>query len=231
MNYKTISSQSVIAKIYRDLRPKDSSWEVDAIEWIGEALEFIGGFYGLELKEMDKRVINFRADLPPALFELIAVRKDNEKLPYEGGTIRLKEELKEFIFQTDASSHDIGFEQLEVSQDDYYFLQPGYVKTSFESGVISIQYLAFAVDLNGYPKIPDNIYLRQAVQWYIIRQMLMGGYEHKVFSWEIADYNWKKYCLAAGNDMMMPNPDKMESFKDKWIGLLPFIKFDNNQTT
>ncbi|HAH23875.1 MAG TPA: hypothetical protein DCL77_08970 [Prolixibacteraceae bacterium] len=224
MNYNTISSQAVIAKIYRDLKPRDSAWEVDAIEWIGEALEFIGGFYGLELKEMTKRVVNFRADLPPSLFELVAVKSGDRKLPYEGKTLQTFSRYKDYIFRTDPTAKDFGFTQVTESTDAYYFLQPGYIKTSFEQGTIRIQYLAFPVDSQGYPEVPDNIYVTTALWWYIVRQMLMGGYESNIFRWETADYNWKKYCVSAGNDMMMPNPERMEAFKEKWIRLLPFVK-------
>ena len=39
--YKTISSQEIIRKVMRDLKPEDANWIDDAIEWIGEALEHI----------------------------------------------------------------------------------------------------------------------------------------------------------------------------------------------
>ena len=40
--YKTISSKTIIRKIFRDLKPSTDDWVDDAIEWIGEALEHIG---------------------------------------------------------------------------------------------------------------------------------------------------------------------------------------------
>ena len=40
--YKTISSQALIRKVLRDLRPTNTNWLDDAVEWIGEALEHIG---------------------------------------------------------------------------------------------------------------------------------------------------------------------------------------------
>ena len=42
MNYKHTSAKHVISKIFRDLRINDEGWVLDAMEWIGEALEFIG---------------------------------------------------------------------------------------------------------------------------------------------------------------------------------------------
>jgi hypothetical protein len=69
--------------------------------------------------------------------------------------------------------------------------------------------------------VPDNIYVKQALEWYIIRQMMMGGYVHPVFNWQVADQKWGHYCVAAGNDMMFPSIDKMESMKNMFVRLVP----------
>ena len=42
--YKTTSAGTVIAKIFRDLKPTNDNWVDDAVEWIGEALEAIAIF-------------------------------------------------------------------------------------------------------------------------------------------------------------------------------------------
>lgn len=223
MNYSTVSSKAVIAKVYRDLKPKDSSWEVDALEWIGEALEFIGGFYGFELKEIHARVENFRALLPSGMFELIAVRKGNYRLRHEGHVQRTPRSMQDMVVKTAAGVSSYAFTDLPEESEEYYFLQPGYIKTSFESGTVRLQCLCFPTDDCGYPEIPDNIYVKQALWWYIVRQMLAGGYEHKVFNWETADYKWQRYCVAAGNSLMFPNPERMSAFKEKWVRLLPYI--------
>jgi hypothetical protein len=83
--------------------------------------------------------------------------------------------------------------------------------------------------------IPDNIYYKQALEWYIIRQMMMGGYKNENFNWQIADQQWKHYCVAAQNDAAYPSIDKMESFKNMWVRLVPNINahadfFMGNQT-
>ena len=42
MIYKNKSSQTIIRKVFRDLKPTNDNWTDDAVEWIGEALEHIG---------------------------------------------------------------------------------------------------------------------------------------------------------------------------------------------
>lgn len=230
MNYKTQSSQVVLSKIYRDLKPKDSSWEVDAIEWIGEALEFIGYFSGFELKEKQVRVHDHRAILPPELYTLLLVKVGNLKLREENGIDPLSfGRTAEIVYRTNLTNTggDYSFQQLTIYPNEYYYLEPNYIKTSFGSGMVRLIYLGFPVDDCGYPMIPDNIVVKQAIEWYIIRQMILGGYEHRFLTWDVADINWKHYCVAAGNDLAYPSIERMEDFKDKWVRMIPYIKPNN----
>ena len=54
--------------------------------------------------------------------------------------------------------------------------------------------------------VPDNIYVKQALEWYIIRQMMMGGYVPRL---QLASRTQSGDTTAsAGNDMMYPSIDK-----------------------
>ena len=73
MIYKTVSSKAVVAKVFRDLKPTSDAWVVDAVEWIGEALEFIGYFTGLEKKAIELTIKDHRCLLPCELVDIIQV--------------------------------------------------------------------------------------------------------------------------------------------------------------
>ena len=66
--YKTISSQTIIRKIFRDLRPENDNWIDDAIEWIGEALEHIGASTQLCQKQCVLNVKDHKVLLPADLY-------------------------------------------------------------------------------------------------------------------------------------------------------------------
>ena len=66
--YKTISSQEIIRKVMRDLKPEDANWIDDAIEWIGEALEHIGASAQLESKTCILDVKDHKSALPEELY-------------------------------------------------------------------------------------------------------------------------------------------------------------------
>ena len=47
--YKQISSKAIIRKVMRDIKPNNSNWIDDAVEWIGEALDHIGASVSLKI--------------------------------------------------------------------------------------------------------------------------------------------------------------------------------------
>jgi hypothetical protein len=82
MNYRLISTKEVIAKVYRDLKPSDSSWTTDAIEWIGEALDFIGYHAIFDHTSKELNVVDHKAEIPCDLYQLIQVEYEGTGLVY-----------------------------------------------------------------------------------------------------------------------------------------------------
>lgn len=248
MIYKTVSAKAVIAKVYRDLKPTTDNWVGDAVEWIGEALEYIGYFTGLEKKAMVLKVENYRTLLPCELVDIIQVEHNGSALPYGTDTAGYdlpnaprttspqpygeSEVATAGVFQTDVMADPQGSEAFyqrrdvkntQYSGSEYYVINPDYLQTSFESGEVKIHFTAYPVCEDGYPKVPDNIYYKQALEWYIIRQMLMGGYTHPFLNWQVADAKWGQYCISAQNDAAYPSIDKVETFKNMWVRMIPNI--------
>ena len=73
MNYKIISAKHVISKVFRDLRINDETWVLDAMEWIGEALDYIGTVSTTERKASTITIANHKAALPIDLLNIIQV--------------------------------------------------------------------------------------------------------------------------------------------------------------
>lgn len=225
MNYKFVSSQHIVSKIYRDFKLKDSSWELDALEWIGEAMEFIGTFSGFELRERLLRIKDYKGKLPTDVYALTGIKIGQKKLIAENPVDPFfQDKLREMVYLTNMENSEYGFTALMTIPDQYYFQSGNYVKTSFRNGVVRLQYLAFPTDDCGYPMIPDTVYVKQAIEWYIISRMILGGFQHPSIDWRTADYEWKRYCVSAGNDLAYPSVDKVENFMDSWVRLIPDIR-------
>ena len=241
MNYRFISSKEIIGKVYRDLKPNTNSWTADALEWIGEALDFIGYHGALEKKTGAVSISSFRGEIPCDLVQLIQVEYNGRALVYGTDTAMYDTDRSttatpstsgtvhtSAVYQTNPGTSNEPDFSLRTTADanlgtDYYAINGGFIVTSFEEGDIKLHYTGYMVDSDGFPMVPDNIYVKQAMEWYIIRQMLMGGYVHPVFDWFTADQKWGHYCVAAGNDMMFPSVDKMETMKNTFLRMIPNI--------
>jgi len=241
MNYKFVSSKEVIGKVFRDLKPTDSSWTTDALEWIGEALDFIGYHGAFEKKVDTVTVADHRAQFPCDLYSLIQVEYNGQALVFGTDTAAYDRGNRSTsatpnttgttytsaVFATnptdDQSSPAFTLQTTSSGNHgtDYYLVNAGYIVTSFEAGDIKLHYTAYPLDGDGFPMVPDNIYVKQALEWYIIRQMMMGGYMHPIFDWGVADQKWGHYCVAAGNDLAFPSIDKMESMKNMFVRMAP----------
>ena len=75
--YKTISSKTIIRKIFRDLRPDTNNWIDDAIEWVGEALEHIGAASQLCTKQVVLDIKDHKTLMPSDLYYINQVSVNN----------------------------------------------------------------------------------------------------------------------------------------------------------
>lgn len=241
MIYSTISCKALLSKLYRDLKPSTTNWEADSIEWIGEALSFIGYTGGFKKRKVALNVKDYRVPFPPDFYTLIAVYYDDEKLRFGGNVNTANKYMDEAVYiaaKTEVVSSDNNefgvtrygsrlYSTTNVTYE-YYTIIPNYIQTSFEEGEIEIVYNAWPVDKEGLPEIPDSPYYKQAIEWYIMRQMALQGYEfpNKEFTFTFLDGQWKHYCVAAQNDAMFPSPDKVQRFNEMWVTLIPTLTID-----
>jgi hypothetical protein len=133
--------------------------------------------------------------------------------------------------------HVEGCKNKDMESKNTYFINGGKVKTSFPSGTVCISYMAFPLDEDCYPMIPDDISFREAMFWYVYKKLLLRDPNTKPngITYEIAEGQWKYYCTQARNAANYPDISKMESFMNQWVRLIPNMSrqddgFDNLNT-
>ena len=114
---------------------------------------------------------------------------------------------------------------LNAETSDTYFINAGKIKTSFETGVICLSYMAFPIDENCYPMVPDDISFKEAMFWYIYKKLLLRNPNFKPngLDFPMVEAQWKYYCTQARNAANYPDIAKMESFLNQWVRLIPKI--------
>lgn len=109
-----------------------------------------------------------------------------------------------------------------ASSTECYLVENGMIKTSFESGTLCLSYKAMPTDAECYPMIPDEISYKEAIFWYIYKQMLLGGMQkNNGIQYDFADQKWKYYCSQARNAAVFPDIERMENFMNQWVRLIP----------
>jgi len=222
MIYNLVSCNVILNKVFRDLGftfSQETDYLTDMVEWIGEALEGIGSSE-LEIKTKQGTVKDNRVCLPDDLFYLTMVTYNGQLLP---SSIQ--------IYDYGNQAFD---DMLEVNGLYTHHISGGWLKTNVPEGdTIFFHYKGFPIDENGYPKIPDVFSFKEAIFWYIIYKMFMRGFEHpnKQINFNMVYQQWLKYCSQAEAESKLMDLPKMDTFKNKWVRLIPNIHPLENYNT
>lgn len=212
-----VSTSAIIAKLYRDLRIQDTSYEADAIEWIGEAIGLIGNGVQFERKSAVLTIASHSARMPKGMFQF----QEAYLLDKATGPLDLKARRLPMV---NTSSVLIPLlDRAKKGLDDSFVLQGGYIHTGLETCYVLVVYDGIAVDEEGMPLVPDEPDFQNALIWYIMRQMILGGWNHPSteIGFERANHYWEKYCGQARTTQQIPTIAQYEEFKNNWVTLLP----------
>lgn len=227
-NGKYVSIEPIVAKVYRDMGMSDELNLMDAIEWAGEAMEFIGATVYLEEKVQALDVISHKAKLPCELHYIQTAAGYEVALDTLGDCDIKTMTFTAMRYSTDAYHHwKCGQSQDHACVSDMtYTINDDYIFPNFEEGKILVSYMAIPVDDRGYPRIPDDVKFKEAVSSHIkwrlgfIRWM-SGKIPGAVYQKLEQDRDW--YIGAAQTRDKMPSMDMMESIKNNWLRLIPKI--------
>ena len=123
------------------------------------------------------------------------------------------------------SMHCEGCVNENIQYEETYIVDCGYIKTSFDSGKICLSYMAFTIDDDCYPLVPDDISYKEAMFWYIYKKLILLGYDRAIngIDYKVAETQWKYYCTQARNAANYPDIAKYSSFMNQWTRLIPSI--------
>jgi len=117
---------------------------------------------------------------------------------------------------------------------DYYVVENGYIKTTFEYGDIWIFYKCLPLDERGYPMIPDIEEFKNGLFWYILSMLNMIGVKlnDPKMDYEFCEYRAERFFRKAKNIIKTMSTDEKEAMLQMWINLIPpsnyYSTFFNN---
>lgn len=192
---------------YKEIRMKDgascSAVGPDKREVIGQVLKELGF----------TTAGNVGCPISPRAFQLLQVATFDKVSPYSNFYDRLFQN-KNLIGNVE--SNKTGSKDYNINFDK--------ITTGYQFGFLTLQYLAFPVDQNGFPMIPDDQGFFNALFWKVVYQLCMRGYDFKrkeLNSLEYVDQQRVWYIGQAKGNANMPDLDMMERMKNIYTRLVP----------
>lgn len=199
-----VSSNRVLSDFYNMFKNQlvGNGWKFDAMEAIGAGLGIIGvkGRLVVATKE-SKRKDNYNHPLPTTKDKILAITYKG--LSLYTSTRKIPASVKSALYG-------------ECVQEHGEFNGP-YYKVSFLDEPITFHYLCPVMDEDGFPMIPDNELLIQALKWYLIREGILSDWiKPPKIDFALADQKWEIYYPRAQNDMSFPTDEEMVSLESIW---------------
>jgi hypothetical protein len=213
---KSVSLDSIIESVNRDVSFSIPVDHYDAAEWAGDALDLIKAPMQYIRRVTDGNdapiidIVDGRGELPCDLVSIIQTMTcDGKALRYSTNS-----------FHNTMVSE--GCKDLNCSSEATYILNNSYIFPSFSTGGLIMSYLAFPTDSNGMPMIPDNGAFKQAVKSFIterqaFKMLTMDKFNPNTYQMLLRDRDW--YMGKAQNAHLIPNRDKTESIKNQMLRL------------
>lgn len=226
-----IKINTILQRVYSIVPNSVELNRSDVVEWVWEAVsEFAekGVFY--ELQEFIP-IRDNKAVLPSNIEGLIAVSYVHDEpddlddpAQYEYNQRILMDTASE-PFMTDANNIYIsGGVTEEIPRGYRYTIKNGYIYTTFNEGIIQIEYVAFPTDENGEPLVPKTRECIEAVKWYIIYQIYTRQFykdSQLGAQMQYAEQQWIVYGNKARVQMLTPNEAKMHEIYQNSARIVP----------
>jgi len=242
---KYVSSKSIIEAVYRDTGISYELPYSDCINWIYTVMEFIGspaqyipkirGIAGDSGYDFE----NYKIKLPCDFHRLSMISVDG---------VPVRSKTSEFHHLMDgvccglstpgSSSFDVftdAFGNVFNSNlgvtDNWRFhtgvtfdINNDFITFNVKSGRACLAYMAFPVDDEGFPMIPDNAKYVEAVTRYLIMKLDYIGWRTNQVSKDVymdakQEYEW--YVGSITNELKIPDLNQMESLKNALVRLKP----------
>lgn len=113
----------------------------------------------------------------------------------------------------------------QVPIDYYYYIEADWYKFNIEEGIIELDYMALYTDADGFPLIPDNTYLLEAIQYYVLMKLIGTGYTHPLWT-GVNGYMQLKQLFEeafgrAKGTIYYPSLDMMNAYTEAYNKLMP----------
>lgn len=207
---KLITSARFIGELIDDLDISTSSYVNRFYSWIeyGLGMMDLSKYYSLQSRVVE--IDNHRGELPCDAKFIHSIWTQGS------GDIQTSNNYGMAYLQT-GSSPLIGknfkgypVANTRISVDGYY------INSDVKKAKVLVVYRGIPRDRDGYPMVPDNPLVFEALMYYIIYRLALRGVSHPVIDFNTALMMWERLYPRASNDVNWFTPSEYEEFTNFW---------------
>lgn len=205
-----ISSKEIIGQVLTDFNVPKTDYIDRMYDWIRNALEIMEMEKYYTNSVCIKDIENNKTTLPCCIEFLHSIWVPK----VEGGNCRNDKGLQKLTIRNNPL---IG----KLIKDNYHphsfgTVDGNFLYTSFEKGQVIIFYRGVPVDKEGYPLVPRNAKVKEALPFYIIYRLGLSGYDHPRIKWNEAYQMWERLYPAASNSVDWMDLTEYQEFTEMW---------------
>ena len=244
MTPKMISADAIIAKVSSEFDLGGTSWIPYAYEWIGFALQGIGGMTNLQRVSEKVMIKNHKVPMPCNLVHIKAIEYNGKQLVQSTSQRHMKfhapDGVNSNVYNTEFPTLNTDFalsptplpeewakegvtvagdwdtKNFNTSYGEFFYLTPETIVFSMTNEYVDIYYDAIALDEKGFPLIPDSYEHQEAIAHYILFKYLSRGNTHPAWNLQMAKQEWEKLRHQAYNRGAMPTLADAQNFQNAW---------------
>lgn len=108
-----------------------------------------------------------------------------------------------------------------IPASKYYQESGSFIQVDVPDGTqVMLSYQALPTDSRGYPLVPDNAAIREAIMWYLIKILILRG-EMKRISFQQAESEWQWRCGSARAELNVLNLHQANRVYNDFVRLNP----------
>jgi hypothetical protein len=223
----------------------------DCYEWIGAALQHIGGQFPQKLCTAEIDISNYRGSVPCNFLQFVRwVEAQDDKDPtntsvplieenrlpnyletsylYANRRVNFYDPTKQANPFNNAIKHSFN-QWLDPNNKNTwnstldYRIENTSILTNLENGKLIMQYWGVPLDEKELPLIPDNESYIDACFWYCCKQLCYQGFKFKnpEFNLKFLENRWNRYCGQARAESNMPDLHGIQRMTNEFLRMLP----------
>lgn len=109
--------------------------------------------------------------------------------------------------------------KLDYHNIKYGTINGNFLHTTFTNDFVIFVYKGIPYDEKGFPLVPQNAKLIEALEYYLIYRLSLSGYKHPVIDIDRAYKMWEHLYPKAANDVNWFDLTEYQEFTEMWNNL------------